>query len=122
VSGITLDTGALIALERKDRRMRVVIDTAREDGITITVPAVVVIEWWRKGNGQRDILEKLSIEPTIARIAMSAGDAIAQLGSTAVDAAVMAHAALRGDLVYTSDFDDLQRLQTFFPNVRLLRA
>jgi predicted nucleotidyltransferase len=39
---------------------------------------------------------------------------------TLVDAVVMASAAARGDVVYTSDFDDLVVLQRRFPAVRLL--
>jgi hypothetical protein len=41
-------------------------------------------------------------------------------GATAVDAIVMASAPRRGDVVYTSDFEDLSRLQAQFPSVRLL--
>jgi hypothetical protein len=44
--------------------------------------------------------------------------AIRQAG--AIDAIVMASAARRGDVVYTSDLEDLQRLQPHFPAVRLL--
>jgi hypothetical protein len=32
----------------------------------------------------------------------------------------MASAARRGDVVYTSDFDDLDRLRSHFPAVRIL--
>jgi predicted nuclease of predicted toxin-antitoxin system len=42
-------------------------------------------------------------------------------GASAVDAIVMASAAARGDVVYTSDFDDLMRLRAHFPAVRGLR-
>jgi hypothetical protein len=37
-----------------------------------------------------------------------------------VDAAVMASAALRGDVVFTSDLDDLTLLQARFPSVRIV--
>ena len=45
-----------------------------------------------------------------------------QRAPSATDAVVMASAALRGDLVYTSDMSDLERLRPVFPSVRLLRA
>ena len=35
---------------------------------------------------------------------------------------VMASAALRGDVVYSGDLEDLERLCSFFPGVRLLSA
>jgi hypothetical protein len=36
------------------------------------------------------------------------------------DAVVMASAARRGGVVYTSDVDDLERLRSFFPEIRVL--
>jgi predicted nucleic acid-binding protein len=87
----------------------------------VTAPAPVIIEWWRNGPRQRDILQAILIEPTTARLAKLAGEAIAAVsGATPTDALVMASAALRGDVVYTSDFDDLDRLRTHFPSVRVL--
>jgi hypothetical protein len=40
--------------------------------------------------------------------------------ATAIDAIVMASAGRRGDVVYTSDFEDLVRLQVYFRSVRVL--
>ena len=40
----------------------------------------------------------------------------------ALDAIVMASAASRGDIVYTSDFEDLSRLGRCFPSVRVMDA
>ncbi|MFZ5891459.1 MAG: hypothetical protein ACOY0T_10445 [Myxococcota bacterium] len=37
-----------------------------------------------------------------------------------IDAIVIASAAQRGDVLYTSDFDDMARLATRFPAVRVL--
>jgi hypothetical protein len=38
------------------------------------------------------------------------------------DAVVMASAASRGDVVYSSDVVDLERLRAHFPALRVLRA
>jgi predicted nucleic acid-binding protein len=121
---VTFDTGALIALERGDKRMRTVLDAASADDVTITVPAVVVAEWWRgKARRREDILAAVDVEPTTEHVARLAGEALAALpGATAVDAIVMASASQRGGIVYTSDLDDLERLRKRFPAVRLLRA
>lgn len=121
---LTFDTGALIALERADKRMRVVLDTASVEHVPVTVPAVVVAEWWRGSSRRRlDILEAIDVEPTTERIARIAGEAVAALpGTTVVDAIVMASAAQHGGIVYTSDVRDLERLRSRFPGVRLLRA
>ncbi|HMI92040.1 MAG TPA: PIN domain-containing protein [Polyangiales bacterium] len=124
MTGVTLDTGALIALERTDKRMRTLLVAASEDRLLITVPAVVVAEWWRGRSRRRlGILETVDVEPTTEVIARSAGEAIAALpGATVVDAIVMASAARRGDVVFTSDIQDLERLRQHFPSVRVLRA
>jgi len=124
--GHTLDTGALIALECGSKRMRDLLKSADEEGELVTVPAVVVTEWWRGGRTQRrqrDILDSVTVEHTPPRIYMLAGEALAAVaGSTAVDAIVMASAAQRGDLVYTSDIDDLERLRVHFSAVpRVMR-
>jgi hypothetical protein len=50
----------------------------------------------------------------------SAGAARGRSVPDLVDAIVMASAASRGDVVYTIDVDDLERLRTFFPGVRVL--
>jgi predicted nucleic acid-binding protein len=121
--GVTLDTGALIALERKAKRMRDLLASALSAGRDVTVPAAVVVEWWRAAGGQARILGGLVVEPMSERLAKAAGEALATVaGATAIDAVVMASAALRGDVVYTSDLPDLERLRSHFPSVRLLRV
>jgi hypothetical protein len=68
-------------------------------------------------------LEGCLIEPLFPDLARVAGEAIAAIkGATAVDAVVMASAASRGDRVLTSDFNDLDRLRSYFPEVRLLQT
>lgn len=125
MAGMTLDTGALIALERGDRRMRARLLVAEQDGEDVTVPAVVLGEWWRGGTGrQRAILDAVDVEPVSEHLGKLAGEAIAALpGATVVDALVMASAAQRGDVIYTSDFEDLDRLHAHFRGVhKVLRV
>lgn len=120
--GITFDTGALFALERNRQRIVEVRQAALRAGFRITVPAAVVVEWWRGRSDLRDdILASVFVEPLDAATAKVAGEAMARVkGATAVDAIVMASAALRGDLVYTSDVGDLERLRAHFRSVRVL--
>jgi len=122
IVGLTFDTGALIALERRHQRIARVYATAVASGLPVTVPAVVISEWWRGRSDVRElILRGVRIEDTTAAIGRLAGEAQAAVqGATAIDAMVMASAARRGDVVYTSDLRDLGRLQAFFPTVRLL--
>jgi hypothetical protein len=83
-----------------------------------------IAEWWRgRSDLREDILRAVLVEPMSLALARSAGEALAAVpGSTVVDAIVMASAARRGDVVLTGDVDDLQRLQTHFPGVRVLRV
>lgn len=120
--GLTFDTGALIALERRRQRIARIYTTAVADGLLVTVPAVVVSEWWRGRSDVREtMLRGVRVEPIDAELAKTAGEALSAVqGSTVVDALVMASAARRGDVVYTSDFDDLERLRSYFPTVRVL--
>lgn len=121
-AGLTLDTGALIALERRRHRIARAYAIAVADGLPVTVPAVVVTEWWRGRSETRElILRGVRVEAMTTDLARLAGEALAVIpGASAIDAIVVASAARRGDVVYTSDIDDLQRLQAHFPAVRLL--
>lgn len=124
MSSVTLDTGALIALERRRPRMWKVLQRARALGVVPVVPADVVAEWWRGRSDIREhILASIVVEPLTERLARIAGECLAQVkGATTIDAIVMASAAARGDAVYTSDVDDLERLRAFFPPVRVFAA
>ena len=91
-------------------------------GLPITVPADVVAEWWRGRTDLREaILESVDVEPLTEALAKLAGEALAAVrGATPVDAIVMASAATRGDVVFSSDIGDLERLRAYFPGVRVL--
>ncbi len=122
MTAFVFDTGALIALERRDLRMSKRIMYLRESKASIIVPAPVLGEWWKGRSDWREkILASMIVEPLDVPLAKTAGEATAKVkGATLVDAVVMASAARAGGVVYTSDFDDLTRLQAFFPGVRVL--
>jgi hypothetical protein len=122
--GLTFDTGALIALERRTQRIWEIYRTAMLGAVPITVPVAVVIEWWRGRTDVRErILNGVRVEPLHTALAQAAGEALASSRSASpVDAVVMASAALRGDIVYTSDVADLEKLGRYFPGVRVLAA
>ena len=124
VEGFTFDTGALIALERRSRRMWAVWERALDRQVPITVPADVVAEWWR---GQRGpiarLLDAVFVEPLTDALARTAGEALARCksGPSTIDVIVVASAAARGDTVFTSDVADLDHVrEVAFPSVRIL--
>ena len=113
--GLTLDTGALIGLERRRHAIREVLATAIKNGISIVVPVVVIAEWWRRGvreDERAKVLRAVQVEPLTQPIARLAGVAVGLVpGAGTIDAIVMASASLRSDTVYTSDPDDLLALR-----------
>ena len=120
--GLTFDSSALIALERRRPRAAKIYSVAVESGVIVTVPVVAIAEWWRGRTDAREkILRGMRIESMDDALARDAGRALAVVrGATTIDAIVMASAARRGDAVYTSDIEDLERLASFFPGVRVL--
>ncbi len=122
--GLTFDTGALLALERRNDRISSVWRMARKNEVTITVPSAVVTEWWRgRADRREDILAGVDVEDLDRDLAQLAGEGIAAVpGATSVDAIVMASAARLGDIVYTSDVPDLMRLQSSSRSVRVLHT
>jgi predicted nucleic acid-binding protein len=119
---ITFDTGALIALERRKERAIKVYRAAREKSVVVASPSVVITEWWRGRTDWREkILAGIEVVSVDRALAALGGVALGKVrGATAVDAIVMAFAAMTGGVVYTSDVSDLEALTSFFPGVRVL--
>ena len=102
-----------------------VVGAAVHGDETITVPTVVVAEWWRGRPSKRmlQLLANVALEPVDAHLARIAGEALAAVrGATVIDAIVMASAAQRGGAVFTSEVEDFERLTRYFPNVRIFHT
>lgn len=116
MSGAVLDTGALIAFERNDRRVVAVVAQALEHSDPLVVPAGVVAQAWRDGRTQVRLARLLGspvceIHPLDDSTARAAGQLCGASGTAAVVDASVAHTARRLDLaVVTSDPADLKRL------------
>ena len=118
--GVTFDTGMLVALERRHAGALALLRACRLSRASITIPAAVVAEWWR--GTHRALLESGRVEALTPELAERAGELLANTaGSNAVDATVVASAALRGDLVVTGDEHDLRELAEFVPGVTVER-
>lgn len=123
VSGLTLDAGALIALDRNDRRVIALLARAAELGARVTVPASALAQAMRKPS-QQARLARLVRQPSTDLVPLDGPDAtsvgllLAQSGtSDIVDAHVVLCARRAKQAVATSDPDDLRRLD---PRVRLI--
>ena len=119
----TFDSGALIAIERRKQRAVHLLATGR-----VIVPAPCIAEWWRGRTDHReDIQRAVAIDWLSERALRLAGEALAAVAPKrgacplTIDAIAMASAASReGDVLVTSDPEDMLRLQVFFPGVRIL--
>ena len=122
--GVTLDTGALIGYERRDPDSLVRIEQALDDGVPVTVPAPCLAEAWRGGPRSARLARlraHVAIEPLDESLAAQAGALLGRSGGhDAVDAAVVAGAAQRGDAVLTSDRDDIERLAAHVRHVQVM--
>ncbi|MBK9179789.1 MAG: twitching motility protein PilT [Acidimicrobiales bacterium] len=113
MGGITYDTGALLAADRNDRHVWALHRRALERGRRPVVPAGVLGQAWR-GEPQAELsrfLKGCRVEPLDDKRARAAGTACARSGTAdVIDATVAIGAIARGDLVASSDSDDIRRL------------
>ena len=126
MSGLTYDTGALIAAERNDRHMWGLHQEALDQGVIPTVPAGVLAQGWR--GGPQPLLSRLlarcRVEPMDEETARLSG-ALCSLAGThdIVDASVVIGASARGDEVVTSDPADIALLsEAVGPRPRILEV
>ena len=114
--GLTLDTGALIALERGDGRMIALLDRALTQRRAFRIPAGVVGQAWRDGRIQVTLARFLKTrEVKIVPLDEHLSRACCELcGATrtsdVIDASVVILARERHDVIVTSDAADLRRL------------
>jgi predicted nucleic acid-binding protein len=116
MAGITLDAGGLIALDRNDRRVIVLLERARQTGTRVTVPASALAQAIRQPPRQAR-LARLIRQPTTDVVPLDRVDAtnVGRLLAASdtvdvVDAHVVICARRTGQRVVTSDPDDLRRL------------
>ncbi|MBI2941497.1 MAG: PIN domain-containing protein [Chloroflexi bacterium] len=113
---LTLDTGALIAVESADRWVGVILKRATERGAQIIVPAGALAQAWREG--PREVRLALLLEdPAVAvaaidaELARAAGELCCRRGADdVVDASVVVTGRRYHSTVLTSDRDDLRKL------------
>ena len=115
-AGIVLDAGALIALDRGNKRMIALLQRALTQGRAFRVPAGVVGQAWRDGRVQVTLArflrsEEVEIIPLDEQLARSCGELCGTPNSMdIIDASVVILARERRDPIVTSDPNDLRRL------------
>lgn len=121
MAGLTLDTGALIAYERGDERIREILAVAYARGVVPTIPAIALAEVWRgdaKDARVTRLLKACSIETVDEQLARSAGRLRrATPGAATIDACIAAGVNQRGDAIATSDPTDMRDLLGRSPTI-----
>jgi predicted nucleic acid-binding protein len=124
MTGLTLDTGALIALESGNQRMALLVQRAIDNRVELAVPAGVIAQAWRGSARQARIAKLLrlkvtSVVPLDSKFALRVGAKCASTGTAdVVDVSVALCARDRGHAVVTSDPGDISAID---PSLTLIR-
>jgi len=123
-AGITLDAGALIALDRGDKRMIALLGQALVQNRRFRIPAGVVGQAWRDRRIQAVLArflrtDEVEIVPLDEQLSRSCGELCGARGtSDVIDASVVILARERRDIIITSEPEDLRRLD---PGSQIIR-
>jgi hypothetical protein len=116
MAGVTLDAGALIALDRNARRVIALLARSAETRATVTIPASALAQAVRQPERQVR-LARLIRQPTSDVVSLDRVDATnvgrllaASRTADVVDAHVVVCARRANQAVVTSDPDDLRSL------------
>jgi hypothetical protein len=124
-AGITLDTDALITLDRGDKRMIALLDQAIAQRRNFHVPSGVVGQAWRDGRIQVNMARflranEVEVVPLDGQLSRSCGELCGATGtSEVIDASVVILARERHDVIVTGDPDDLRQLDPKSQIVRI---
>ena len=125
MAGVTLDAGGLIALERSDRRVLVLLARAQQVGATVTIPGTALAQAIR--DPQRQVrLARLVRQPTTEVVPLDRVDAtnvgrlLRESGTADIaDAHVVICARRAAQQIVTTDPGDLRALDPRIPLVAL---
>jgi hypothetical protein len=112
MSGVTYDTGALVAAERNNRQMWALHAGYLAEEVIPTVPAGVLAEAWRGGSRQASLsrlLRMCNTEPMTEDLARSVGVLTGASGhDDIVDVSVVEGAIRRADAIVTSNITHIR--------------
>ena len=108
---LVLDAGALLAIDRRDRRVGAMLRVAQQERISVRTSPAVVAQVWRHGGRQAQlarVMAGVAVPPLNLDTGKRLGSLLGTTGSSDVVDAHVASLARAGDQVLTSDPDDLQ--------------
>jgi predicted nucleic acid-binding protein len=113
---VVLDSGAFIAFEKNDRKVRTLIELALAHSAPLWTAGGVVAQVWRNGSRQVRLARLLGsglvqVQPLDREEAQATGVLCGEAGTRdVVDASVVLLARRYAAIIVTSDPDDLRRL------------
>ena len=119
--GLSLDTGALLAIERRDQNFTALIANALQENIPIHVVAEVVAQAWRGGARQAPLAKFLKSDGVdYPQMSLLMARAVGELCGRSnhhdiVDVFVAMEALMARHTVVTSDPEDLRKVDPRLP-------
>lgn len=112
MAALLLGAGALIAIDKDDREVAVLLRAAQQRRRPLRTGATVVAQVWRGGRQANlpRMLAGIDVRPLDRGDAHRAGELLGVTGTTDVPDAHLALLAEPGDEVLTGDPEDLERL------------
>ncbi|MGZ4103972.1 MAG: PIN domain-containing protein [Actinomycetota bacterium] len=123
MAGLTLDSGALIAAQRNERRIWNLLRETVAQGVVVSVPAAALAQVWRGSPSARlaQVLGNSEVVPIDEVLAKRTGELLAvSKTSDVADASVVVTAARTSATIVTSDPDDMRRLTAHVSGVEVL--
>jgi hypothetical protein len=113
VAALVFDAGGLIALDRGDRAVGALLAVAAQDDVDAITSSACIAQVWRDPARQARLTRALAsfLEwPLDSACARRCGVLLAQTGTSDIADAAVSLLAGDGDIVLTSDPQDIQRL------------
>lgn len=108
-----LDAGALIAIDKRDRRVGAMLRVLQRDGVPLRTSAAALAQVWRDGRRQANlarVLPGVEVAPLGDVAARRVGELFGDSASTDLADAHVATLVTPGALVLTSDDKDIKVL------------
>ena len=116
MTALILDAGALIAVDRNDRTQLARLHAARREGIELRTNPNALAQAWRDGARQAQLsrlLPALDIAPMSEEHGRKVGELLRRSRTADVVDASIVLLAHPGDVILTSDPDDIAHLANF---------
>lgn len=110
---LVLDAGALIKIEQQDRGLGALLRTAQRQRIPVRTSSAVVAQVWRRGSRQANLARVLAGTDIVVLDSASGrriGELLGRSGTADVVDGHLATLVASGDVVVTSDLDDIGHL------------